>query len=96
MFLDTSWGMIIFDVTQHLQNMYLERDIASFGLPRWHIGKEFTCREGDQDTQVWSLVWEDPLEEEMTIHSSILAWEIPWTEVLGRLQSMGLQRIGHS
>ena len=63
--------MIIFDVTQNLQNMYLERDIASFGLPRWHIGKEFTCREGDQDTQVWSLVWEDPLEEEMAIHSSI-------------------------
>ena len=44
MFLDTSWGMIIFDVTQCLQNMYLERDIASFGLPKWHIGKEFTCR----------------------------------------------------
>ena len=40
----------------------------------------------------WSLIpgdWEDPLEEEMAIHSSILAWEIPWTEEPGSLQSMG-------
>ena len=35
--------------------------------------------------------WEDPLENEMTAHSSILAWEIPWTEEPGRLQSMGSQ-----
>ena len=45
-----------------------------------------------QETQFQSLRWEDPLEEEMTNHSSILAWEVPWTEELGRLQSMGLQR----
>ena len=38
---------------------------------------------------------EDSLEEEMTNHSSILAWEIPWTEELGRLQSTGSQRVGH-
>ena len=38
---------------------------------------------------------EDILEEEMTTHSSILAWEIPWTEEVGRVQSMGLQRVGH-
>ena len=37
----------------------------------------------------------DPLEEEMATHSSILAWEIPWTEEPGRLQSMGLQRVRH-
>ena len=36
------------------------------------------------------LGWEDPLEKEMATHSSILAWKIPWTEELGRLQSMGL------
>ena len=42
-----------------------------------------------------SLGQEDPLEKEMSTHSSILAWEIPWTEELGRLQSMGLQRVGH-
>ena len=39
---------------------------------------------------------EDPLEKEMATHSSIVAWEIPWTEVLGGLQLMGLQRVRHS
>ena len=46
-------------------------------------------------TRVLSLGWEDPLEEGMATHSSILAWEIPWTEELGRLQSMGSQRVRH-
>ena len=45
--------------------------------------------------QVRSLSWEDPLEEGITTHSSILAWEIPWTEEPGGLQSTGLQRAGH-
>ena len=49
-----------------------------------------------QETQVWSLGWEDPLEEEMATHSSILAWKIPWTEEPGGLQSMGWQRVGHN
>ena len=48
-----------------------------------------------QETLVQSLGWEDPLEKEMTTHSSILDWEIPWTEEPGRLQSMGLQRVRH-
>ena len=48
-----------------------------------------------QETQNQSLGWEDPLEKEMATHSSILAWRIPWTEEPGRLQSMGLQRVGH-
>ena len=42
-----------------------------------------------------SLGWEDPLEEDMAIHSSILAWRIPWTEERGRLQSIGSQRVGY-
>ena len=46
-----------------------------------------------QEMWVQTLGQEDPLEEEMTIHSSILAWKIPWTEELGGLQSMGLQRV---
>ena len=46
-----------------------------------------------QETWVGSLGQEDPLEEEMATHSSILAWEIPWTEETGRLQSMGSQRV---
>ena len=49
-----------------------------------------------QETQVWSLDWEDPLEKEMATRCSILAWEIPWTEEPGRLQSMGSQRVGHN
>ena len=48
-----------------------------------------------QKTRVRSLGQEDPLEKEMASHSSILAWEIPWTEEPGGLQSMRLQRVGH-
>ena len=49
-----------------------------------------------QETQVWSLGWEDPLEKRMASHSNILAWRIPWTEKAGGLQSMGSQRTGHN
>ena len=47
--------------------------------------------------EMWfrSLGREDPLEEEMAAHSSILAWKIPWTEEPGGLQYTGLQRVGH-
>ena len=55
------------------------------GLPWWLTGKE------SPETWVQSLDWEDPLQEEMATHSSILAWEIPWTEETGGLQSMGSQ-----
>ena len=49
-----------------------------------------------QETQVRSLGWENPLEKEMAIHSSILAWKISWTEEPGRLQHMESQRVGHN
>ena len=45
--------------------------------------------------QVQSLGWEDPLEKDVAIHSSILAWRIPWTEEPGGLQSIGSQRVRH-
>ena len=48
-----------------------------------------------QEMWVWSLGWEDPLEEEKATHSSTLAWRSPWTEKPGRLQWMGLQRVRH-
>jgi len=48
-----------------------------------------------QKTWVYSLGQEDPLEKEMATDSSVLAWEIPWTEEPDGLQSMGLQRVGH-
>jgi len=54
---------------------------ATSWLPRWLSNKEFTC--------------EDLLEEEMATHSNILTWEMPWTEELGGLQSMGSQRVRH-
>ena len=48
-----------------------------------------------QETRVQSLGWEDPLEKEMTTHSSILAWEVPRTEEFGGKQSMRLQIVRH-
>ena len=48
-----------------------------------------------QETWVQPLGREDPLEKEMALHCSILAWTLPWTEEPGGLQSMGLQRAGH-
>ena len=48
-----------------------------------------------QETWVRSLGQEDPLEKEMAIHSSTIAWKSPWTEEPGRLQLMGSQRVGH-
>ena len=49
-----------------------------------------------QETQAQSLGQDDPLEKGMAMHSSILAWRIPWTKEPGGLQSMGSQRVGHN
>ena len=62
------------------------------GLPWWLSGKESHANEGDTGS---TLGWEYPLEKEMATHSSILDWEIPWTEELGGLWSVELQRVGH-
>ena len=56
------------------------------------VGKESAYSVGDL---VWSLGWEDPLEEEMATHSSIVAWRISWIEEPDRLQSMESQKVGH-
>ena len=61
------------------------------GLPRWLRGKEFACQCKRQKRWVQSLGLEEPLEDEMATHSSTLAWEIPWTEKPGGLQSMAEQ-----
>ena len=57
------------------------------------------CLSTIRETWVQSLGWEDPLEKEMAIHSSTIAWKvawkIPWTEEPGRLKSIGLQRVRH-
>ncbi|CAN0235580.1 unnamed protein product [Rangifer tarandus platyrhynchus] len=60
------------------------------GLPCWFSGKESACQ--CRRLPVRSLVWEDPLEKERATCSSILAWEIPWTEEPGRIQSIELQK----
>ena len=57
--------------------------------------KDPPANAGDIEMRVRSLGREDPLEEEMATHSSILLWKIPWTEEPGRLQSMGSQRVRH-
>ena len=62
------------------------------GFPGGLDGKDSVCNAGDP---VRSLGWEDPLEKEMTAHSSILAWKIPWMAEPGRLLSMGSQRVRH-
>ena len=59
------------------------------------VVKNLPAVQETQEMQVLFLGQEYPLEEEMAIHSSILAWEIPWTEEPGGLQSMGSQRVGH-
>ena len=56
------------------------------GFPSGSLVKNLPAK---QEMQIRSLQWEDPLEKEMATHSSILAWEIPWTEEPGGLQSMG-------
>ena len=56
------------------------------------VVKKLPAMQEPQETGVWSLGLEDPLEEGMATHSSILAWRIPWTEEPGGLQSMGSQK----
>ena len=58
------------------------------------VAQMVQCLSIMRETQVRSLGWEDPLEKEMAIHPSTIAWKIPWTEEPGRLQSMGSQRVG--
>ena len=65
---------------------------GSESFPGGSDGKASAC---NRETWVQTLGWEDLLEKEMAIHSSIIAWESPWTEEPGRLQSTGSQRVVH-
>ena len=79
-----------------LEGLMLKLKLQNFGhLMKTTCLLEKTLMPGMWETRVWSLGWEDPLEEEMATHSSTLAWRIPWREEPGRLQSMGSQRVGH-
>ena len=66
--------------------------MLELGFPCSSNGKESACEAGDQGL---ILGWEVPLEKGMAIHSSVLAWRIPWTEEPGGLQSMGSQTVGY-
>ena len=70
--------------------------ISLLAPPRKHIIDMQHYISFKYETQVRSLGWEEPLEKEMAIHSSTIAWKIPRTEEPGRLQSKGLQRVGHN
>ena len=59
------------------------------------VAQTVKCLPTTRETRVQSLGQEDLLEKEMATHSSFLAWKTPWMEEPGRLQSMGLQRVGH-
>ena len=85
-----------FNVHFNKNRAHVRRTTAVMHLLRWHSGMKLPAMQEMQKTQVRSLGQEDPLEEEMATHSSILSWRIPWTEESGRLQSMGLQRVGHN
>ena len=65
------------------------------GSPGSASGKDSTCQWGKHKKCGIFLGWEDPLEEGMATHASILAWKIPWTEEPGGLQSMGCSLRGH-
>ena len=76
------WGMI-------------RRPTSYLGFPGGSVIKNLLAMQEPQEKRVRSLGLEDPLEEEMATHSSILAWRIPWTEETDGLQSTGLQRVRH-
>ena len=80
-----NWGLINVTQTISLANVPNQGNLTS-------LVKRLSTM---QETRVRALGWEDPLEREMAIHSSTIAWKIPWTEEPGRLQSMGSQRVGH-
>ena len=66
------------------------------GFPGGSVLKTLPATQETQEMRVRFLGWEDPLEKEMAIHTSILAWGILWTEEPGGLQPIGSQRVGHN
>ena len=90
----TLWNILA--ITTH--NNYKHVILFSFmPLRIWTslVAQTVKCLSTMRETWVRALGWEDPLEKEMAIHSSTIAWKIPWTEEPDRLQSMGSQRVGH-
>ena len=77
-------------------NIYIDTRTHVYSFPGGSVVKNLPAVQETKETCILSLGWEDPLEKEMATHSSILAWEIPWIEESGGLQSMGSQRVRHN
>ena len=73
----------------------LPLQFLGFNIRTSLVAQMVKCLSTMQETWVQFLGWEDPLDKEMAIHSSAIAWKIPWTEEPGRLQSIGSQKVGH-
>ena len=84
------WGCKESDTTEQLSLKFILSSWASL------VAQMVKNLPSMQETQVQSLGWENHLEKEMSTHSNILAWRIPWTEMPGGLQAMGSQRVGHN
>ena len=76
------------------QDIYLHLTVVVVVVVDFLVAQMVKCLSTMRETRVQSLVWEDPLEKEMAIHFSTIAWKIPWTENPGRVQSMASQRVG--
>ena len=80
----------------HLRSTFsIEKHHTNIGLPGGSSVKNLPAMQKPQEAQVRYLVLENPLEQGMATHSSILTWRIPWTEEPGGLQSMMSQKVGH-
>ena len=80
----------------HLRSTFsIEKHHTNIGLPGGSSIKNLPAMQKPQEAQVRYLVLENPLEQGMATHSSILTWRIPWTEEPGGLQSMMSQKVGH-
>ena len=82
--------ILFFRVNQWIQPTLCKRG-RDTGANSSLVAQMVKCLPAIQETRVWSLGWEDPLEKEMATHSSTLAWKIPWMEETDRLQSTGSQ-----
>ena len=95
----STWLLIFFFISLSLEHspLFYTSILKPLGFTGGWMGKEPDCQwQATQETWVQSLGWEDPLEEKMATHSSMLAWRIPWTEEPGELQLIGSQRVGHN
>ena len=97
-----AWRAIVSEATQNWTRLsdwaHTQREACGliiFGYWTSLVSQMVKCLPTMRETWVRSLGQEDPLEKEMATHSSSLAWKTPWTEEPGRLQSIGLQRVGH-